>query len=57
MKHYNLDRIQPILRDCDNFFIDLIRAYKMQGIKIPDRLKKLKENVKEQLHKIDNKEK
>ena len=57
MKHYNLNEIQPIMRNCNNFFNDLIRAYKMQGIKIPDRLKKLKENVKEQLHKIDNKEK
>ena len=57
MKHYNLNEIQPIMRNCNNFFNDLIRAYKMQGIKIPDRLKKLKENVKEQLHKIANKEK
>ena len=56
MKHYNLNEIQPIMRDCNEFFNDLIIAYKMQGIKIPDRLKELKENVENQINKIEGKE-
>ena len=53
MKHYNLDEIQPIMTNCNEFFNDLIRAYKMQGIKIPDRLKKLKESIENQINKIE----
>jgi len=56
LKHYNLNEIQPIMRDCNEFFNDLIIAYKMQGIKIPDRLKELKENVENQINKIEGKE-
>ena len=41
------------MRNCNNFFNDLIRAYKMQGIKIPKRLKELKENVENQINKIE----
>ena len=41
------------MTNCNEFFNDLIRAYKMQGIKIPDRLKKLKESIENQINKIE----
>lgn len=56
MKHYNLDKIEPIMRDCDKFFKDLIFSYRVQGVKIPERLKKLKESVENQIIKIEGEE-
>ena len=56
LKHYNLNEIQPIMRNCNEFFNDLIRAYRMQGIKIPKRLKELKENLENQINKIEGEE-
>ena len=53
LKHYNLNEIQPIMRNCNEFFNDLIRAYKIQGISIPDRLKDLKECLENQIDKIE----
>ena len=56
MKHYNLDKIEPIMRDCYKFFKDLIFSYRVQGVKIPERLKKLKESVENQIIKIEGEE-
>ena len=53
LKHYNLNEIQPLMNNCNEFFNDLIRAYKIQGINIPDRLKDLKENLENQINKIE----
>ena len=53
MKHYNLNEIQPLMNNCNEIFNDLIRAYKIQGINIPDRLKELKEDVENQINKIE----
>ena len=55
LKHYNLDQIGPIMRDCDKFFKDLILSYRVQGVEIPKRLKELKENVENQIIKIERK--
>ena len=49
MKHYDLDKISPIMRDCKNFFNDLVLAYRIQGFKIPNRLKKLRSDIDEQI--------
>ena len=59
MKHYNLDNIEPILRDCNNFFSDLILVYNVKQIKIPKQLIKLKEDIENQLqlNKIEGEEK
>ena len=53
MKHYDLDKISPIMRDCKNFFNDLVLAYRIQGFKIPNRLKKLRSDIDEQITIIE----
>ena len=53
MKNYDLERIVPIMRDCQRFFDDLTLAYRVQGIKITDRFKKLRKDVTEQIIKIE----
>ena len=40
------------MRDCDKFFKDLILSYRVQGVEIPERLKKLKASVENQIEKI-----
>ena len=56
MKHYDLDKIEPIMRDCDKFFKDLILSYRVQGVEIPKRMKELKENVENQINEIERKQ-
>ena len=53
MKHYDLDKINPVMKDCKRFFDDLALAYRVQGIKITDRFKKLRKDVTEQIIKIE----
>ena len=53
MKHYDLDKISPIMRDCKNFFNDLVLAYRIQGFKVPNRLKKLRSDIDEQITIIE----
>ena len=57
MKHYDLDKIEPLLKDCRSFFITLIMSYKLQGVKIPQRLKELKKNIENQINRIEGEEK
>ena len=56
MKYYDLDKIEPLLKDCRSFFITLIMSYKLQGVKIPQRLKELKENIENQINRIEGEE-
>ena len=53
MKHYDLDPIVKCFRDDLDFFKDLILSYKVQGVKIPERLKERIETVKNQINKIE----
>ena len=39
-------------RDDLEFFKDLLLSYRVQGVEIPERLKKLKANVENQIEKI-----
>ena len=52
MKNYNLEEIEPLLRECKDFFDRLIIAYKREGAGVPERLKKIKSKVKNQIEKI-----
>ena len=56
LKHYNLNEIEPVFKECKEFFSKLFRAYKVQGIKIPISLKSVIENVDKQLENIGNNE-
>ena len=53
MKIYDLDKINPLLKDCRKFLIMLIMSYKLQGVKIPQELKELKVNIENQINKIE----
>tara|TARA_Y100001963_G_scaffold154528_1_gene243499 strand:+ start:312 stop:497 length:186 start_codon:yes stop_codon:yes gene_type:complete len=53
LKHYDLEKISPILRNCKEYFDDLALAYRVQGIKMTDRFKKLRKDVTEQIIKIE----
>ena len=52
MKNYNLEEIEPIFKECEEFFSKLVRAYRVQGIAIPDSLKSVREKVNKQIKQI-----
>lgn len=52
MKNYNLEEIEPIFKECEEFFSNLVRVYKLQGIAIPDSLKSVREKVNNQIKQI-----
>ena len=52
MKNYNLEEIEPIFKECEEFFSNLVRVYKLQGIAIPDSLKSVREKVTNQIKQI-----
>ena len=53
MKNYNLEEIDPLLRECKDFFDRLSYAYKLEGAGVPERLKKIKSKVTNQIKKIE----
>ena len=53
LKHYDLDRIIPLLKNCKEYFDNLALAYRVQGFKITDEFKKLRSDVTEQIIKIE----
>ena len=52
LKNYNLEEIEPIFKECEEFFSNLVRVYKLQGIAIPDSLKSVREKVNKQIKQI-----
>ena len=55
LKNYNLNEIEPVFKECKEFFNKLVYAYKLQGIKIPISLKSVRENVDKQIENIERK--
>ena len=55
MKNYNLNEIEPVFKECKEFFDGLIYVYKLQGIKIPNSLKNVREKVNKQIENIERK--
>ena len=53
LKNYNLEEIQPIFKECEEFFSKLVRAYRVQGIAIPGSLKSVREKVNKQIKQIE----
>ena len=53
MKNYNLEEIEPIFKECEEFFSNLVRVYKLQGIDIPDSLKSVRKKVTNQIKQIE----
>ena len=55
LKNYNLNEIEPVFKECKEFFDGLIYVYKLQGIKIPNSLKNVREKVNKQIKNIERK--
>ena len=53
LKNYNLEEIGPVFKECEEFFSNLVRVYKLQGIVIPDSLKSVREKVNKQIKQIE----
>ena len=53
LKNYNLEEIEPVFKECEEFFSNLVRVYKLQGIAIPDSLKSVIEKVNKQIKRIE----
>ena len=55
LKNYDLDNIELTLKECREFCRDLILSYKVQEFKVPERVKKLKKKVENDINKIEGK--
>ena len=53
LKNYNLEDIGPVFKECEEFFSNLVRVYKLQGIAIPDSLKSVRKKVSNQIKQIE----
>ena len=55
LKNFDLNSIELTLKECREFCRDLILSYKVQDIKVPERVKKLKKDVENDINKIEGK--
>ena len=55
LKHYDLDKIEPILIRCKEYVIIMSNFYKRQGIKAPKEVRELKQDLTQIISKIERK--
>jgi hypothetical protein len=53
MKHYNLDKIEPLLIRCKEYVVAVSNSYKIQGIKIPREVRELKHDLTQMINTIE----
>ena len=56
MKHYDLDKIEPLLIRCKQYVMTMVNFYKIQGFKIPKEVKELKHDLTQMINTIGRKE-
>ena len=56
MKHYDLDKIEPLLIRCREYLVLMSAFYKIQGSKIPKEVKELKHDLTQMINTIGRKE-
>ncbi len=56
MKHYNLDKIEPLLIRCKEYVVVMSNFYKRQGVEIPKEVKELNTDLTEMINTIERKE-
>ena len=56
MKHYNLDKIEPLLIRCKEYVTLMSVFYKIQGSDIPKEVKELKNDLTQTISEIERKE-
>ena len=56
MKHYDLDKIEPLLIRCKEYLVVMSNSYKIQGIKIPREVRELKHDLTQMISEIEREE-
>ena len=56
MKHYNLDKIEPLLIRCKEYVVVMSNFYKRQGVEVPKEVKELNTDLTEMINIIERKE-
>ena len=56
MKHYDLNKIEPLLIRCREYLVLMSAFYKIQGSKIPKEVKELKNDLTQMISEIERKE-
>ncbi len=56
MKHYNLDKIEPLLIRCKEYVVVMSNFYKRQGVEVPKEVKELNTDLTEMINTIERKE-
>ena len=56
MKHYDLDKIEPLLVRCKEYVVVMSNFYKRQGVEVPKEVKELKDDLTEMITEIEGKE-
>ena len=56
MKHYDLDKIEPLLIRCKEYVVIMSNFYKRQGVEVPKEVKELKDDLTEMITEIEGKE-
>ena len=56
MKHYDLDKIEPLLIRCKEYVVVMSNFYKRQGVEVPKEVKELKNDLTQTISEIERKE-
>lgn len=56
MKHYDLDKIEPLLVRCKEYVVVMSNFYKRQGVEVPKEVRELKDDLTEMITEIEGKE-
>ena len=56
MKHFDLNKIEPLLIRCKEYVTLMSAFYKIQGSKVPKKLKELKHDLTQMIKTIERKE-
>ena len=55
LKHYDIDKIEPVMIRCKDYIITMSNFYKMQGVKTPKEVRELKQDLTQIISKIERK--
>tara|TARA_R100001129_G_scaffold149643_1_gene111542 strand:- start:218 stop:394 length:177 start_codon:yes stop_codon:yes gene_type:complete len=53
LKHYDLNKIEPVLIRCKEYVVAMSNSYKIQGIKIPREVRELKDDLTQIISTIE----
>ena len=56
MKHYDLDKIEPLLIRCKEYVVIMSNFYKRQGVDVPKEVKELKDDLTQMISEIEREE-